>query len=93
MPKQESKFSKEELDTVKQIQQKYIDVQHKIGQLGVAKIRLEQQTNAINEQEDTLTKNFSKIQSDEKDFISAITEKYGDGVLDPKTGIYNKNNK
>ena len=93
MPKQESKFSKEELDQVKEIQQSYIDVQHKIGQLGVAKIRLEQQSNAITEQENTLTTNFSKIQTDEKAFISAITEKYGDGVLDPKTGIYNKNNK
>ena len=26
----------------------------------------------------------------EKEFISGITEKYGDGVLDPKTGEYNK---
>tara|TARA_Y100001963_G_C6716322_1_gene416803 strand:- start:177 stop:458 length:282 start_codon:yes stop_codon:yes gene_type:complete len=93
MPKEDSKFTKEELEQVKEIQQRYIDVQHKIGQLGVAKIRLEQQSNAIIEQENTLTKSFSKIQTDEKDFISAITEKYGDGVLDPKTGVYNKNQK
>ena len=30
------------------------------------------------------------LQQIEKEFISGITEKYGDGVLDPETGIYNQ---
>ena len=60
--KDSTKFSEEEMKTVKEIQQRYVDVQHKLGQLSV----------------------------EETDFIKSITEKYGDGVLNPETGEYNK---
>ena len=36
-----------------------------------------------------LNESFIKTQEEEKEFISKITEKYGDGVLNPETGIYN----
>ena len=83
------KFTEEEMDTVKKIQQEYVDVQHKLGQLSVAEIRLTQQLDALNVSRDELNQKFIKTQSDEKNFIKIITEKYGDGILDPKTGEYN----
>ena len=86
----EQKFNQEELDIVKNIQKKYVDVQHKMGQLSVAKLRLEQQQESLERTQDELYNAFVDTQEEEKKFITSITEKYGDGVLDPETGIYSK---
>ena len=70
MPKdKDTKFSEDELKKVKDIQQNYIDIQHRLGQLSVAEIRLEQQIDAIDGQRKSLTTTFKKNQDDEKDFI------------------------
>jgi len=85
----ETKFSTDEMKIVKEIQQKYVDTQHKLGQISVAEIRLQQQMDALMETRQELNESFIKAQEEEKEFISKITEKYGDGVLNPETGIYN----
>ena len=84
-----NKFTEEEMDKVKEIQQTYVDVQHKLGQLSVAEIRLNQQMDALNISRSELNEKFIQTQKVEKDFIKIITEKYGDGILAPKTGEYN----
>tara|TARA_R100000315_G_C5141766_1_gene81097 strand:+ start:171 stop:473 length:303 start_codon:yes stop_codon:yes gene_type:complete len=84
------KFSEEEMEVVKQIQQKYVDIQHKLGQVSVAEIRLNQQLEALVNSKDELNQSFIDTQNQEKDFIKSITEKYGEGILDPQTGNYNK---
>jgi predicted nuclease with TOPRIM domain len=84
------KFSEEEMKVVKEIQQKYIDVQHQLGQLSVAEIRLNQQLEALGNSKESLNDKFIETQSEEKDFIKNITEKYGEGILDPQTGNYNQ---
>jgi len=83
------KFTEEEMESVKKIQKEYVDIQHKLGQLSVAEIRLSQQMDSLQISRDELNQQFIKTQSDEKEFIKSITEKYGDGILDPKTGEYN----
>ena len=87
--KDSTKFSEEEMKTVKEIQQRYVDVQHKLGQLSVAEIRLNQQLDALNISRSELNDSFRKTQKEEKDFIKVVTEKYGDGILNPETGEYN----
>ena len=84
-----TKFSEEEMKVVKDIQQKYVDIQHKLGQLSVAEIRLNQQMDALQESRQGLNEKFHKTQQEEKTFIKEITNKYGDGILDPETGKYN----
>ena len=86
-----TKFSEEEMEVVKGIQQKYIDIQQKFGQISIAEIRLQQQLNSLNERRDELNVGFVDVQTKEKEFITSVTEKYGDGVLDPQTGAYNQN--
>ena len=86
----DTKFNEDEMKTVKDIQQRYVDVQHKLGQLSVTRIRIEQQLNALDERENQLSEDFIKTQNDEKQFIGDITKKYGDGVLNPNTGMYNQ---
>tara|TARA_B100000073_G_scaffold96713_1_gene76817 strand:+ start:962 stop:1276 length:315 start_codon:yes stop_codon:yes gene_type:complete len=84
------KFNADEMKEVKDIQTSYVDIQQQYGQLGVAKLRLNQQLDALDKKQEELDTAFINTQNKEKEFISKITEKYGDGVLDPKTGVYNK---
>tara|TARA_B100000965_G_C19507370_1_gene720326 strand:+ start:693 stop:968 length:276 start_codon:yes stop_codon:yes gene_type:complete len=84
------KFSKEEMESLKEIQSKYADITSELGQIQITKLRLSQQHKALVEREDAIAKEFENNQGKEKTFVSSVTEKYGDGQLDPKTGEYIK---
>ena len=86
----QSKFSEEELKTVKEIQEKYFTNQNSFGQLSVAKIRLNQQMDTLIREEERLSNDFEEIQSKEKEFLKSLTTKYGEGTLDPETGVFTK---
>ena len=77
----ELKFTDEELTQVKNIQTSYQNIQNQFGQLKLTKIRLD-------EQESDLKLNLRDIQSEEKKFLDGITEKYGQGSLNPETGVF-----
>ena len=64
-----TKFSEEEMKVVKEIQQKYVDVQHKLGQLSVARIRLVQQLEALDNSESELKQSFVETQSLKKNLF------------------------
>ena len=78
---EEIKFTEEELKKVKEIQQTYIDVQQNLGQVSVTKMRLEQQLESLDNNEEEL----------KSKFIGKITEKYGDWTLNPETGTFMPN--
>ena len=59
-----------------------------MGQLSVSRIRLEQQLTDLNSTESNVISEFSKTQEREKDFVSSINKKYGDGNLDLTTGVF-----
>ena len=80
MPK-EVKFTKDELTQVQNIQKSYANVQNQFGQLKLAQIRLDND-------EVTLEDALKSIQDDEKKFLDGITEKYGQGSLNPETGVF-----
>ena len=86
-----TKFTDEEMNTLKQIQATYLEVQNALGQSAVQKLRLAQQIESLNNFEDELSEKFINNQKTEQEFLSKITEIYGAGTLDPETGIYNKN--
>ena len=83
-----TKFSEEELKQVKEIQDGYFDVQSRLGQVAVAKIRLEKQFNELEEHENNLHKRFNELQETERKFLDSVTEKYGQGTLNPDTGEF-----
>ena len=83
MPK-EVKFTEEELTQVQNIQKSYATVQNQFGQLKMAQIRLD-------EQEVELEESLKSIQDDEKKFLDGITEKYGEGTLNPESGVFTPN--
>ena len=78
---EEVKFTEEELKQVQNIQTNYANVQNQFGQMKMAQIRLD-------EQEVELEDALKQIQTEEKKFLDGITEKYGDGSLNPETGVF-----
>ena len=78
---EEVKFTEEELTQVQNFQNQYLSVQNQFGQLKLAQIRLDNQEVDL---EDAL----KKIQNNEEKFLNEITEKYGQGTLNPETGVF-----
>ena len=81
---EEVKFTEEELKQVQDIQLKYTDIQNHFGQLKMAQIRLD-------EQEIELENSLKSLQKKESKFLDGITDKYGQGSLNPKTGVFTPN--
>jgi predicted nuclease with TOPRIM domain len=78
---EEVKFTEEELKQVQNIQASYQNVQNQFGQLKMAQIRLDNQEVEL---EDAL----KQIQGEEQKFLDGITDKYGQGTLNPETGVF-----
>ena len=81
---EEVKFTKEELTQVQNIQKSYMNVQNQFGQLKLTQIRLDND-------EVTLEEALKSVQDEEKKFLDGITEKYGQGSLNPETGVFTPN--
>jgi|TARA_B100000073_G_scaffold277925_1_gene238215 predicted nuclease with TOPRIM domain len=86
-----NKFSEEELNELKEIQDEYYKIQTQFGQLSVAKIRLDEQLEKLHKTEDENIQSFKDIQEKERNFLDGITEKYGEGTLNPETGEFTPN--
>ena len=86
-----TKFSEEEMNKLKELQSNFWKIHSTFGQLSLAKIRLNQQLEEIDKMEETNRQNYFDHQSTEKDFVDSITKKYGEGTLDPSTGAFISN--
>ena len=81
---EEVKFTEEELKQVQNIQASYANVQNQFGQLKLAQIRLDNQ-------EVDLENALKQVQDNETKFLDEITKKYGQGTLNPETGVFTPN--
>ena len=82
------KFTEDEMKEISKLQQTYLTLQNTLGQISVARIKLEQQLSDLDSNEDALKGQFVENQSKEKDFVDIINKKYGDGNLDLTTGVF-----
>jgi len=82
------KFTKEELEKIQNIQSSYANITTRLGQLSVGRVRLEQQLESLDGEYDGLIKSFKEQQAEEQKFLDSITEKYGQGTLNPDTGEF-----
>ena len=89
----ETKFSEKELKEVNDLQGTYLRLQNTLGQISVGRIRVEQQLSEFDRAEETVVKQFEETQQKERDFISSINKKYGDGNLDITTGVFTPKSK
>ena len=85
------KFSKDEVTKVNEVQEEYIKIQDELGRLSIARIRLQQESDAIGQAEIGLRERFTKNQEADRKTLDKITAKYGDGTLDSKTGVFTPN--
>ena len=81
---EEVKFTEEELKQVQNFQNQYLSVQNQFGQLKLAQIRLDNQ-------EVDLENALKQVQANETKFLDEITKKYGQGTLNPETGVFKPN--
>ena len=86
--KDEVKFTEKELQTLNDLQVKYNTITNQFGQLAIAKLNLEKQTEVVNDQEFKLQEELNQAREEEQGILNDITEKYGPGQLDPQSGVF-----
>ena len=84
----EIKFTEEELKSLAELQNKSAAITNRFGQLAIAKINLEKQNEAVEEEEFKLHEELESLKEDEQKELDVITKKYGPGQLDPQTGVF-----
>jgi hypothetical protein len=84
----EVKFTEEEMTKLVEIRDKYVDVQQQFGQSAIMKLRLEERVKGLNNRVDELKEMYRAIQKTEQDFLDEINKKYGEGELNPETGVF-----
>ena len=82
------KFTEKELQTLNDLQVKYNTITNQFGQLAIAKLNLEKQTEVVNDQEFKLQEELDQAREEEQGILNDITEKYGPGQLDPQSGVF-----
>ena len=82
-PTQNVKITDQELTELNRIRDLYAAAQYAFGQLYISRRQLDEQERELNEA-------YRKLQGDEQKLLDTIVEKYGEGNLDPKTGIFTK---
>ena len=87
------KFTEEEMKTLRGLQDSYTEKQSELGHLSVQRILLNQQLDALDERQTFLENEYKKIQQRETDFVKTLNNKYGQGQLDPDTGVFTPNKK
>ena len=85
---EEKKFSDEELKQINEVADTYSSLQTELGNLSVQKILVDDRIQAIQDREAEIRKEWKKNQVTEQDLVKTLSEKYGEGTLDPKTGEF-----
>ena len=84
-------FEKEEMDALSQVQTDYLECQNALGQIQVQKINLQQQIDNLSKSEKEYVEKYQKTQETERNLAKTLQDKYGDGTLDPQTGVFTPN--
>lgn len=84
----DNKFTDDELKQINTIADTYSQLQTELGNLGVQKILVDERIQAIQEREEAIRGEWKTNQTTEKELVKTLSEKYGEGTLDPKTGEF-----
>ena len=84
----EIKFTDDELKSIQELSQKSNEITNRFGQLAIAKINLEKQSESVESEEFKLHEELEALRKEEQETLNKITEKYGPGQLDPQTGVF-----
>ena len=84
----DNKFTEDELKQINTIADTYSALQTELGNLGVQKILVDERIQAIQEREEAIRGEWKTNQTTEKELVKTLSEKYGEGTLDPETGEF-----
>jgi len=91
MAKAEIKFTQDEMDKLAAFQQTYSEIQAAFGQAKIQELRTHRQLDSLDNFVEELENKLETTQNEEQNFIEEINKKYGDGVLDPQSGVFTPN--
>ena len=84
----ELKFTDDELQSLQGLQTSYQEKQAVLGQLSVQRILLNQQLDALETRTVEVETEYQVVQQEERDIVKTLNDKYGQGQLDPTTGVF-----
>ena len=84
----EVKFTEDEITKLKEVQDGYLKVQSSFGQLSIARLNIKKQVDELNNIEEQTRKDFDDLRGKEREVVDELTKKYGQGSLDPATGVF-----
>ena len=82
------KMTEEELTEVRMLQDKFQQKIFQLGQLSLQRLQVTMVLKRISEQEPKLEEEWINLQKEENDLINQLLNKYGEGSLDLKEGIF-----
>ena len=82
------KFTEEEMNKIKEVQEEYRQKTAMFGQLSFQKFQLERQLETAQSAETTLKKEIIDLEQQERALVKELNDKYGAGTLDPQTGEF-----
>jgi len=84
----DNKFTEGELKQINEVAETYSVLQTELGNLGVQKILVDERIQAIQEREESIRGEWKANQTTERELVKTLSDKYGEGTLDPKTGDF-----
>ena len=82
------KFTEDEMNKIKQVQETYREKTAVFGQLSFQKFQLERQLDTATDAETRLKKEIIDLEQQERVLVKELNEKYGAGTLDPQSGEF-----
>lgn len=89
----EKEFEQQDVESVKDLQSRYATTTAQIGQLEVELHLLNKRLTELKELREQLFNTYEGLQTEEKELVNNLNEKYGDGVLDLDSGRFIPSNR
>ena len=86
-----TKFTEQEMQSIKQVQEKYSQIGVQLVQIKLAKKNSEDYLKQLESQENEITEAILELNKEEKELADVLNEKYGVGSLDMESGEFTPN--
>ena len=82
------KFEETDLEQLKVLQDRFNNIVLQLGQIDIEIIKNQTEKERLEELKVKLEQDYKTLRTDEQSMASKLTEKYGAGILDPRTGEF-----
>lgn len=82
------KMTESEIAEIRMLQEKFQEKIVEFGKLYLQKMQVEASIKSVTDQETKLREDWVNLQKLENDFVEKLLQKYGEGALDIKAGVF-----